>query len=164
MSRTVAIDETAFYSRLQRARAGDLHSLATRDRADARQLVEFSTVHGFDTLLWVLSAELSAGESLRSALEERVMLEVARAQSRAHHAANVLGALARVGIQALLLKGTALACYAYEKPWHRPSADIDLLVAPSDAMKAREVLAADLEPAVQMCGKFVCRFSFTKMP
>src|SRR3954454_17312957 len=52
----------------------------------------------------------------------------------------VLDAMARAGVRALLLKGAAIATRLYEDPVLRPAGDIDLLVAPSQAGAAAQVL------------------------
>lgn len=52
----------------------------------------------------------------------------------------VLPALARVGIDAIVLKGAALAHVAYPEPAHRTLSDIDLLVHPRDVARASKVL------------------------
>lgn len=48
--------------------------------------------------------------------------------------------LAREGIEALVLKGAALAHLIYERPGLRPMSDVDLLVAPADLDRAARVV------------------------
>ena len=52
----------------------------------------------------------------------------------------LLYAFAAVGIQSLLLKGTALAYSLYPEPWLRPRCDTDLLVAAPEREKAAVLL------------------------
>jgi hypothetical protein len=54
----------------------------------------------------------------------------------------VLRALHEAGVQALLLKGAALAYSSYREPWHRPRTDVDLLVAQAQVQAAERALAA----------------------
>ena len=56
-------------------------------------------------------------------------------------AADVFAAFAATGIDALLLKGPALAQMLYAEGEARGYSDVDLLVAPADLGRAREVLA-----------------------
>lgn len=51
----------------------------------------------------------------------------------------ILSLLAQAGIEVLVLKGSALACWLYREPWHRPHCDLDLLVA--DITVARRAVA-----------------------
>jgi hypothetical protein len=52
----------------------------------------------------------------------------------------VLDALEAAGVEPLLLKGPALVRELYRKGEHRSYGDLDLLVAPDDLVRAREVL------------------------
>lgn len=55
----------------------------------------------------------------------------------------VLSLLADAGIEALVLKGAALAHWLYREPWHRPRSDLDVLVRDNaTARKAVELLRA----------------------
>lgn len=57
-----------------------------------------------------------------------------------HHApflASLLADLDQLGVATMLLKGAALAQTAYDRPALRPFGDIDILVKPSDAERAR---------------------------
>ncbi len=51
-----------------------------------------------------------------------------------------LAALGSVGIEAIALKGAALAYLAYPEPSHRTCADVDLLLHPADLTRASAVL------------------------
>src|SRR5690606_38660962 len=54
----------------------------------------------------------------------------------------VVDDLARAGVAALPFKGPTLAAWLYGDPGLRPGADLDLLVAPGDVLRARERLLA----------------------
>jgi len=54
-----------------------------------------------------------------------------------------LETLAAVGIEAVLLKGAGLATSVYGSFSNRPMGDLDLLVRPEDAIRARDALAAN---------------------
>jgi hypothetical protein len=54
---------------------------------------------------------------------------------------NILEAYQSAGIPALVLKGAALSQLVYPEPGLRPMSDLDLLVLPSQARRAQQVLA-----------------------
>jgi hypothetical protein len=54
---------------------------------------------------------------------------------------DVIAAYQSAGIAALILKGAALCQLVYPEPGLRPMSDIDILVAPSQARRAQQVLA-----------------------
>jgi hypothetical protein len=56
--------------------------------------------------------------------------------------AEILGAFEQAGVEALLLKGRALATLLYAPGEHRDYSDIDLLVAPHDVDVAEQTLAS----------------------
>jgi hypothetical protein len=51
-----------------------------------------------------------------------------------------INALEKAGVQPLILKGRALGMTLYEKPWHRPHSDIDLLISPADRKAVHNLL------------------------
>ncbi|GIK40841.1 MAG: hypothetical protein BroJett011_46740 [Chloroflexota bacterium] len=55
--------------------------------------------------------------------------------------AEILAAYQAAGIQALVLKGAALACLVYPEPGLRPMRDLDLLVKKSEVRRAHALLA-----------------------
>jgi hypothetical protein len=61
-------------------------------------------------------------------------------QARLRVLRDVLVAFEAAGIQALVLKGAALACLVYAEPALRPMSDLDLLVSRADLLRARAVL------------------------
>jgi hypothetical protein len=52
-----------------------------------------------------------------------------------------LDALAAAGVRFILLKGVALALTVYDVPGVRPMGDVDLLIEPAEAARARRILA-----------------------
>jgi hypothetical protein len=78
--------------------------------------------------------------SVTKGLEALIFEEHARAQLRHSFASQVCDALAQHKIPSLVLKGTALAKLVYAEPWHRPSADVDLLIEREALADARSVL------------------------
>lgn len=83
-------------------------------------------------------------EPVRQAFAAGTRREVARMMVRQAEARRVLGKLARAGHAPLLLKGSALAYWAYPEPHLRQCQDVDLLFATrEDAMAAAALLAED---------------------
>jgi len=52
----------------------------------------------------------------------------------------IMPAFERAGVKVLVLKGAAMAHYAYSDPALRPGADIDLLISPDDVRRTGEIL------------------------
>ncbi|MGE3517508.1 MAG: nucleotidyltransferase family protein [Vicinamibacterales bacterium] len=95
----------------------------------------------FPLVWWNLtSAPLEAAE--RATLREQYHKAWLRNQHHLALASTTLDALHRAGIETLLLKGAALALTVYDGVGVRPFGDVDVLVRPSDAGAAREVLRA----------------------
>jgi hypothetical protein len=65
---------------------------------------------------------------------QRLRLDVA--------AAEVFGCFDRICVGALLLKGRSISSWLYEESDARPQLDLDLLIAPSDLVRAEEILAS----------------------
>jgi len=82
----------------------------------------------------------------------------------------LLGALADAGIDAVLLKGAALARFTYEDAALRPFADLDLLVRPADVQAVAGVMRAAgyaaVGPALRTHAYEHCYFtpSWSKLP
>lgn len=112
---------------LRRALAGEAAEWPPLDERDAAALIE----QGMAPLIYAAARvpQLHA-EALRVAAAEPLRLEDARRVSQA---------LADRGVQALILKGTALAYDLYAQPEHRPRADTDLLIARDALPIVREV-------------------------
>lgn len=92
------------------------------------------SAHGVAPLIYA-NARLPQlrGEAMRAAAYEPL---------RALDLAEVLAAFAAHGVEALILKGTALAYDLYAAPELRPRSDTDLLIAHDDLPKVREAMLA----------------------
>ena len=78
---------------------------------------------------------------LRNGLTTAAQMKVAQAQWREHHCRAILKQLDKAGIPSLLLKGSALAYWAYPAPYLRECSDIDLLLqSKEDADQAVKIL------------------------
>lgn len=83
-------------------------------------------------------------ETVRDAFAKATRELVARMMVRQAEARRVLGKLAAAGVPCLVLKGSALAYWAYPEAHLRECVDIDLLFAGrEDAVKAAELLSQD---------------------
>lgn len=80
------------------------------------------------------------GDDERRMLQQDYTASWLRHQHFAPALAALLMELQRRGIETLLLKGVALALTAYEKPALRPFGDIDILVRPEHALRARQTV------------------------
>ncbi|WP_424358786.1 nucleotidyltransferase domain-containing protein [Methanocella sp. MCL-LM] len=74
------------------------------------------------------------------ALRSAYMSSDLKSAMRSRQLTSVLVAFNKRGIRSILLKGSALSLYLYDRPASRPCLDIDLLVMPQDALAAREIL------------------------
>ena len=77
---------------------------------------------------------------LREALSSRARCDQSVELVRREELRRVVDALHCAGISSIVFKGAALAYTHYEFPHLRPRLDTDLLVAPDDRLRAREVL------------------------
>jgi hypothetical protein len=87
-------------------------------------------------------APLVYARTLVPQLRPEAMRAAAYEPLRAADLGEVLAALAAGGVEALVLKGTALAYDLYAAPELRPRSDTDLLIARDDLPKLREVMVA----------------------
>ena len=116
------------------------------DPARQQHFVESASAHRVRPLLaWALRR---SGELHRwpTAIRER-LIEAARAEAvleiaRRHELCRLMPAFDAAGIGVLAIKGAALAYEVYPEPWLRPREDTDLLVRPTDAARAGDVLTA----------------------
>ncbi len=101
---------------------------------------------------------------LRTQLTIAAQVKVAQTQLREHHCRDILKQLHRAGIPTLLLKGSALAYWAYSAPYLRECSDIDLLLRSKDdadqAVKILDELQFDLRdkalPGDLVCFEMTC--------
>ncbi|MRR14516.1 hypothetical protein EG833_03630, partial [archaeon] len=100
--------------------------------------------HGVAALVWQNLTDLGLAGSVPET--ERILLEglrfksIARVSWITETAAGVTSLLEQEGIKVVLLKGLALEHTVYGSRGLRQMSDADLLVAPSDALKARDIL------------------------
>ncbi|MEE9606229.1 MAG: nucleotidyltransferase family protein [Myxococcota bacterium] len=89
-----------------------------------------------------VSGSRSAGwpDSVRGRIAELARAEIVGEMLRSRELARVLGALADVGVESLLLKGAALAHTTYRSPALRPRVDTDLLVRDAHRERAERTL------------------------
>ncbi|MGQ0548344.1 MAG: nucleotidyltransferase domain-containing protein [Armatimonadota bacterium] len=78
--------------------------------------------------------------SVRELLEQSYRYAGNAAEEAYVHLSEVLQALRAAGVAAVLLKGTALARFAYRDAALRPFSDLDLLIRPNDVEAAHQAL------------------------
>ncbi len=103
--------------------------------------------HGVAALVWQNITDLglagSVPESEKTLLEGLRFKSIARVSWITETAAAVTSLLGKEGIKVVLLKGLALEHTVYGARGLRQMSDADLLVAPSDALKARDLLVRE---------------------
>ena len=101
--------------------------------------------HGVAALVWQNMCDLSLDGSIpepeRTILEGLKFKSIARVAYITSAAAEAVEALDKEGIRVVLLKGLALEHTVYGSRGLRQMSDADLLVAPGDALRARDILA-----------------------
>jgi hypothetical protein len=99
--------------------------------------------HGLTPLVYahLQAAGISAPAVAQQQLQARAMQHSHANRVRAKTMAEVLAAFQASNIDALVLKGAALAHLIYPQPGLRPMRDVDLLVSPSQARQAQNLLA-----------------------
>ena len=117
---------------------------AAFDAADAAAFVDTACDHGVAPLLnaqWRRKRPPSSWpDALRRSCHADAVAKAAHELMRRAEVTRVLMALAASGVEALLMKGTALAYSHYANPALRPRADCDLLVVPSARETAARVI------------------------
>ncbi len=97
-----------------------------------KQLLGFAQKHGVIPLLHhqlqPTASSVEVPRQLVERLHAQATLEAAAELARNHELQQVLAALAKAGIQPLLMKGTPLAYLLYPNPTLRPRCDTDLLI------------------------------------
>jgi hypothetical protein len=119
-------------------------------------LVTAADNHGVTELLATMPAIGGWPDGVRAALNRTRRGEAAAEAIRRQHLIDLLAALHRGGIDALLMKGALMAYTLYPSPWLRPRLDTDLLVSPANRARADRVLR-DLgyQPGTHFSGDFV---------
>jgi len=109
---------------------------------DWNRLLLMAHQHRLSLLLaWVWDDDEMIPAGVRGALASSFTQTASGTLQKSADLLRLLTALQAAGVAALAYKGPPLAARLYDNPAIRPSADIDLLVRPSDLGKAREVLS-----------------------
>lgn len=88
-------------------------------------------------------AGVAAAAPIRPILDQATIVARGTNLRLVHALAGVLDRLTAVGIDALVLKGSALALLHYEHPGDRPMHDLDVLVRPHEVLTALTALRED---------------------
>lgn len=114
------------------------------DMSGARQLLAHAGYHGIGPLLYEAMADTPAWSSWHGAVREALANEyralTALEMLRQQETQGLLHRFGEAGIDAILLKGTALAYGLYREPALRTRTDTDLLIAPAAKDKAFALL------------------------
>ena len=110
---------------------------------DWRNLTTEAEEHNLTPLVYthLQAANISIPDAVKEQLLVRTRQHAHANQIRAKTLAEVLNAFQAAGIDALVLKGAALAHLAYPQPGLRAMRDVDLLVSRSQARQAQRLLA-----------------------
>lgn len=120
---------------------------------DVRQFCASATEHRMHGLVWreVEAGRLQLDEEWRSRLARQV-LQVRLTQRRLRaHLVTIAEQMQALGVGLATFKGVTASERWYDSEGDRPCADIDLLVAPADRGRAREIVAA-LDPDNPLLG------------
>jgi len=116
--------------------------------------------HGLSPLLYIhlKAADVSLPLPVKRDLQGLYLRYRHANRVRGQLLVEILAAYEAAGIQALVIKGAALAHGFYPEPGLRPMSDVDLLVKRTDAYRAQELLTelgfqAPLPPADRLPGK-----------
>jgi hypothetical protein len=130
---------------LASALCGDSFPLRSiQDPSDLKSALATAARFGLEPL--IRTVLLQRGEwsempaDLRAAFDAAAHREVAIEALRHRETKRVLAAVGAAGVQALLLKGAALAHTHYPSPYLRPRSDTDLLIRSEDRVAAVRVL------------------------
>ncbi|MBP7961214.1 MAG: nucleotidyltransferase family protein [Caldilineaceae bacterium] len=119
---------------------------ALRDQATAYagwdRLADDSQYHGLTALIYghLRQAQVEMPDDVRRTLAAITVRQERAAQIQAEALTQLLASFDRAGVEALVLKGGALAHQVYARPGLRPMYDLDLLVRAADAQKAQTLL------------------------
>lgn len=109
-----------------------------------RLFADLAIRHGVAALVWQNIIDLGLKEAVpeqeRNLLESIRFKTIARVSYITSEAADAVAELEKAGIRTLLLKGLALEHCVYGSRGLRQMSDADLLVAPEDALRARDIL------------------------
>lgn len=105
-------------------------------------LLNQAKTQGLESLLYhhLQAAGVPLPPKVRQELQGLYLRHCHANQVRAETLAEILTTFEAAGIQALVLKGAALAHLIYPQPGLRPMSDVDLLIKKSDARQAQHLL------------------------
>ena len=109
---------------------------------DWAALVDVAEAHQLAPLAYACIGQEHNGlpQTTTRGLEALVLRHRAWHRERTAALVEILSEFERLSIEALVLKGAALAWMIYSSPWLRPMVDVDLLVAPAAAPAAQATL------------------------
>lgn len=121
---------------------GEIAQAATSIK-DWQGIVAQAEAHGLGPLLYahIKAAGVPLPAPVRRELQGLYLRHRHASRVRSRVLCRILAAYEAEGIRALVLKGGALAHLLYPEPGLRPTSDLDLLVRPSQALHAQQVLA-----------------------
>jgi len=123
-----------------------------------RLFTDLAVRHGVAALVWQNICDLSLDghvpEPERTIFEGLRFKSIARVAYITNTAAEAVDILEKKGIRVLLLKGLALEHTVYGSRGLRQMSDADLLVAPGDALRARDILAGAGFASMPMKSRF----------
>src|SRR5262249_22037292 len=129
--------EAAVLVELLRAPEPDITAL--RSHIDWGRVVHLARSHSVTPLV-IARLEALAPPDATDAAKQRLRSDIAIALALARDTAETTTELAAAGIEAVPFKGATLPLRLYGDVAARPSVDVDLLVRPTDALRAREIL------------------------
>ena len=104
-----------------------------------------SSRHGVDLLIGHLIQQsgdwVPLPKEVKTELDRRARQAIAREMARANDVKQLAALLSEAGIEALLLKGAALAYTHYPEPHLRPRVDSDIFIDMADISKIRDVFS-----------------------
>jgi hypothetical protein len=122
-------DTRRFLDLVARALRGDL-SWAPQHGDEWDRIVRCAEQHGVAALFWrSIEGQPAFPSPLTAPLAALAGKEVARAAIRERELARVLGSFEAAGVDAIVIKGAALAYTRYDKPWLRARTDTDVLIS-----------------------------------
>lgn len=142
VSLLLLLSRTGFTARQKDLIAGEIQSFTSW-----KLFASLAVRHGVAALVWQNITDL--GMAGHVPVTEKTLLEglrfkaIARVSWITEAAAGITALLEKEGIKVVLLKGLALEHTVYGSRGLRQMSDADLLVAPSDALKARNILVRE---------------------